>query len=146
MDRKVRMLVKEIMNRSFGTITSNATINTASRKMREAGMDFLFVKAGRYIAGIVTDRDVQAEAREKGLDPKTDSIEQVMTSDLLGCYQDTYINNAAAIMKTYELGQLAVFERNTRRLVGVLSIDDLSANEQTTELADDILASWSQSG
>jgi CBS domain-containing protein len=113
--------------------------------MREAGIDFLFVKAGRYISGIVTDRDVQAEAKERGLDPKTDSVRQVMNSDLLGCYQDTYINNAAAIMKTYELGQLPVFERDTRRLVGVLSIDDLAANKQTTELADEIRAFWSES-
>jgi CBS domain-containing protein len=139
------MLVKDIMNRSFGTIKSSATISSASRKMKEAGIDFLFVKAGRYISGIVIDRDIEVEADEKMLDPTADPIEQVMNSDILGCYQDTHINNAAAIMKTYELAQLAVFERKTRRLVGVLSIDDLSSNRQTSDLADDIRASWSGS-
>jgi hypothetical protein len=48
-------------------------------------------------------------------------------------------------MKKYELRQLAVFERDTRRLVGVVSIDDLSANKRTISLAKDIIASWTES-
>ena len=76
--------LREIMREGFlFAVRRHATVSEAARTMAEHNVGIVAVLEGDRLVGVFSERDVVRRVIDKGLDPKTVSIEEVMTRDLL---------------------------------------------------------------
>ena len=59
----------------------------ASQKMRAANISALPVCDGQQLVGILTERDLIGRATAKARNPQTATVREVMTTDLLSCFE-----------------------------------------------------------
>jgi acetoin utilization protein AcuB len=97
----------------------------------------LAVVAGSRLVGIITDRDLRAafpsvfdspvlgsrKLRTSGTDPKTVTVEMVMTTNVLTLTPHDSMVDAARLMRRERIGAIPVVEGN--RLVGILTRSDV---------------------
>jgi CBS domain-containing protein len=68
------------------------------------------------------------------LDPKSTTVEEIMTPDVTFCFDDEDVQEAARIMEDEQIRRLVVLNRS-KRLVGIVSLGDLAV-----ETGDDLLS------
>jgi len=119
------MLVKHAMTLRADTIGANESVQDAARRMRALRIGALPVlRAGRLV-GILTDRDIVVRGTALGSDPTTTRVRDVMTPQVVSCYDDDSLGDAARIMAERSIRRIMVLNAE-RKLVGVLSADDLA--------------------
>jgi CBS domain-containing protein len=101
------------------------TIREAAGFMLSADAGSIPVCDGQRLQGMITDRDIAVRAVAEGLGPDT-PVTQVMTSDVLFAYEDDQVEDVAAQMSRAQVRRLPVVSREDKRLVGIVSIGDLS--------------------
>jgi CBS domain-containing protein len=69
-------------------IHPNATLEMASQKMTASNISALPVCDGEQLVGILTERDLIGRATAKTRNPQTATVSEVMTTDLLSCFED----------------------------------------------------------
>ncbi len=98
--------------------------------MRELGIGALPVCQGSAslprLLGMVTDRDIVIRVIAEDLDLERVNVGEVMSSPVIYCYQDESPWVALHLMEQHLIRRLPVVDRQTKRLVGMLSISDLS--------------------
>lgn len=99
------------------------TLAEAASKMWAQQTGSLVVVSGDRIDGIVTERDVMKTVAG-GQDPKTVSVRDVMTTDVVTVSPDVALRDAAQIMFDKWFRHLPVVGANGS-LVGILSLRDL---------------------
>lgn len=121
---KLEIKVKDIMAIEPECINTEATIKDASIKMKGINAGFLPVCENDKLIGVVTDRDivVRGVAQDKGLNT---NIKDVMTTKVIYCFDEDNVEGIANIMAENHVRRLAVLNQD-KRLVGVLSIDDIA--------------------
>lgn len=127
------MKLREIMTANPTIITPDTTLEEAARTMREQDTGFLPVGENDRLVGTVTDRDITIRAVAEGLECAT-PVREVLTDQLLYCYEDDDVETAARKMEEHQVRRLVVLNRN-KRAVGVVSLGDIAtenANENTT--------------
>jgi len=77
------------------------------------------------LVGMVTDRDITVRATADGMDPTNVPVREVMTSDVVWCFEDDDVIVAGQKMKDKQIRRLPVMDHN-QRMVGILSIGDLA--------------------
>lgn len=123
------MLVKNIMTRTVEQIQISDTILDATKKMAALNVGVLPVFDGSRPAGIVTDRDVTVRAVAEGLDTATESIDRIMTTDLISISEEVPIEEAADLMVRRQVRRLLV--RTTEDDVcGIVSLGDIATKER----------------
>jgi len=124
------MLVKEIMTPDVDVASPGDTLEEAARKMDELDVGPLPVCEGKRVVGMLTDRDITVRATAAGCDPKTTLVCDVMSQDVVCCYEDQDVREAARLMQQKQIRRLLVMNR-ANDLVGIVSLGDLA-----TEAAD----------
>lgn len=132
------MYVNEIMSERVQTIEPEANLTQAAQKMDDLNIGALPVCRDSELIGIITDRDIIIRAVSAGLDPKITPVTDAMTSPAVTCFDDQTIDEAARLMSRKQLRRLPVLDRN-RRLVGILSIDDLIVDLPDKRIALDLM-------
>lgn len=143
------MQVREIMKQLVHTIRAEATLEDASRLLRDEKIGCLpvveetlvkethlkrsvFEKIGfvpiveeEIVVGVLTDRDIVVHAIASGMDPKTTPVSEIMNHDFTCCHEDDEVSQAAAAMEEKKVRRLFVLDRE-EHVMGVLSIKDIS--------------------
>src|SRR5262245_56394299 len=114
------MLVKDVMTRHAECVGPDVTLQEAAARMRDLDVGSLPICENDRLVGIVTDRDIAVRATAQGLDPRTARAREVMTPDIVWCFEDEDVTEAARLMKENQIRRLAVLDRN-KRLVGIVS-------------------------
>lgn len=121
------MKISEIMSSECKWLPRNATVKEAARIMRD--QDFGFLPVGctdmDKLVGTITDRDICLKVVAEGRDPEQVSVEEIMTENVLYCYDDEDVNKVCDNMSDIRVRRLPVVNRD-KRLVGVVSFGDLS--------------------
>ena len=119
------MQVKEIMSHRVQSIQADAPVKDAAYLMQEADVGSLLVVEDGVLVGIVTDRDICCKVVGQQLDASTTKVWEVMTEDVVTCFTEEDVFEAAQIMEGHHVRRLAVldYEMNT---AGILSVDDLA--------------------
>lgn len=117
------MQVKEMMTHEVQVIRPEATLKEASKKMKELKVGVLPVCEGDRIVGMISDKDVNI--RTVGDDPTETRVRDVMTADLVYCFEDQEVEEAAKLIQEKQLRRLVVLNRE-KRLAGILSLSDLA--------------------
>ena len=126
--------VRRILEKKGGnvvTVTGDATVLDAARKMNESHIGALCVMEGDSIVGMFTERDILNRVVAKQLDPASTRVEQVMTKPVVTCGPDAKQRDCVAVMSNKKIRHLPVVEGDTLhgKLVGVISTGDLMATE-----------------
>ncbi len=105
------------------TDSPDDTLAEASAKMRSQQTGSLLIMEGDRLTGIVTERDVLRTVAD-GVDPKHESLRDVMTTDVVTIGPDTQLKEAAEIMFQKWFRHLPVVT-DDGRVVGIVSLRDL---------------------
>jgi CBS domain-containing protein len=90
------------------------------------------------LVGTVTDRDITIRAVASGANPNTATVREAMTPDIVYCFDDEDVEDAAELMEQKQVRRLPVLSRD-KRLVGILSLGDLAVRSQRDKLAGEVL-------
>ena len=121
------MKISKCMTRDVHVVTPNQTLRDAARMMAEIDSGVLPVRDGDRLCGMITDRDIAIRAVAEGKSPDT-PIEQVMSREVLYCFDDQELEDVARNMADIKVRRLPVLNRD-KRLVGIISLGDLSRKE-----------------
>jgi CBS domain-containing protein len=106
------MQLKDIMSRDVEVMRPDATVQEASRRMRARNIRSVIVGDGNDFQGILTDRDITVRVAADGRNPTTTTVHEVMTPEILWCFDDADLSRAANFMKERPIRHLAVLDRN----------------------------------
>jgi CBS domain-containing protein len=138
------MQVRELMTPSAEVISPSNTLQEAAERMKELDVGTLPVCEERRLVGMITDRDITVRGVAEGEDPWTDRVRDVMTREVIYCFDDQDIAEAARLMKNKQVRRLPVLNREMR-LVGILSLGDVAVHTDE-EVAGNTLEGVSQPG
>ncbi len=119
------MRVSELMSKNVETISPEKNIRQASRWMRDHNIGSLPVISDGKLVGMITDRDISCFAVAMGHNPETTLIKNIMSVDVVTCYDDDDITHAAYLMEQRHIRRLAVVDHNSK-VIGLLSVTDLA--------------------
>ena len=132
------MQLKDVMTRDVEVVHPNATLEEAAAKMDSLDVGPLPVCDGNRLVGMVTDRDITVRATAAGKDPRTTPVREVMTDNVVHCFDDDDTNEAARLMEEQQIRRLVVLDRD-KRLVGIVSLGDLAVATQDDQLSGEVL-------
>jgi CBS domain-containing protein len=133
------MKLSEIITPKPQCIAPDATLTEAAAAMKSMDVGVLPVCLNDRLIGTITDRDITIRAVAEGHDPKSIKVEAVMSREIIYCYNDQDIKDAAEIMKQGQLRRLPVLNRDNL-LVGIVTLGDLANRTTEVGLAGKVLA------
>jgi CBS domain-containing protein len=128
------MQIREIMTREPVVIGPDILLRDAAARMRDLDSGIMPVGQNDRLVGMLTDRDITIRATAEGKDPNETRVEEVMTADVVYCFDDDDARDAARKMEEHQLRRLIVLNRD-KRLVGILSLGDLAVHTTDDRLA-----------
>jgi CBS domain-containing protein len=139
------MLINEVMSHTVRLASPSDTIQRAAQLMAEADAGALPVSENDRLVGMVTDRDIAIRGDARGCDPTTTTVREVMTQEPVKyCYEDEDIEHVARNMAQLQVRRLPVLNRE-KRLVGIISLSDLSKRSDASAAGDALRGVSSQS-
>lgn len=122
------MTIGELCNREVAYTARDTSVQAAAKLMRHYHVGTLVVIdeiAGRRVpVGIVTDRDIVVEVDAVELDPKTITVGDIMSQELVTIPESAGLLQAMEVMRFKGVRRLPVVGKEGQ-LVGIVSVDDL---------------------
>ncbi len=109
-----------------GALHPQDSVERAGQRMRAHDAEEWPVAEDRKLVGMVDEHDPDWQAGGHGHDPKTLKVGEIMSKDLVFCYEDEDCANAHLLMETRGLSHLPVVDRNMR-IVGIFSRAEVTA-------------------
>jgi CBS domain-containing protein len=137
------MQMREFMTRDPVVTRPDTTLREAAVAMRELDSGALPVCDGKRLVGMLTDRDITLRATAEGKDPNATPVGDVMSPDVVWCFEDEDEKAAAAKMEQHQLRRLAVLDRD-KRLVGMVSLGDLAIHATDDRISGEVAEAVSE--
>jgi CBS domain-containing protein len=132
------MKVEEVMTPDVVMVGPDATLAEAAQLMKREDIGPLPVCEHGQVFGMLTDRDIAIRAVAEGRDPEDTRVREVMTPDLVCCFADDEVKEAARLMQEAQLRRLLVID-DERHLVGIVSLADIVLQTGNDRLAGETL-------
>ncbi len=101
------------------------TVQELAMKMKSEGVgSVVIVDEDDMLLGIVTKTDIVYLVAD-GRDPKRVRASDIMSRNPYFVYKDTPLREAAELMGLYDIGHLPVLDRETNKVVGMISKTDI---------------------
>jgi CBS domain-containing protein len=139
------MKVNEIITHDPQVIRPETALIEAAQKMKSMDIGMLPVCDGDRLVGMITDRDIAVRGVAQGYDPKTARVQEVMTPEVIYCFDDEDVKDVAKKMEEKQVRRLPVLNRE-KRLVGIVSLGDLAVRTGKEKLAGEVLERVSEPG
>ena len=117
-------MLRDLMSTRVALTSPDTSVAEAAVSMVKANIGSAVVMQGRFLAGIITERDVLRSAAS-GEDLREARVADWMTPDPQSVSPDTSVEEAAEIMLKHGFRHLPVVEGRT--VCGVVSLRDLFA-------------------
>jgi CBS domain-containing protein len=137
------MELKKIMTPEVERLPRDASIQQVAQKMKDLDVGTIPVYDGDRLVGMVTDRDITLRVVAEGRDVASTPAHAVMTPEVIYCFEDQPIEEAAQIMEQHQIRRLIVLNRD-KRLVGIVSLGDLATHRQGKKAAGEALSEISK--
>ena len=123
------MTAGQLMNRKFETVRADAPLEDVVRKLETCGMNLLPVCQDGYLVGTISQEEI---ARSETSSRRAGSmrVADVIAPDLLFCFENTDVTEAANLMRENRVSLLPVLSPG-KMVVGVLSLESIP-DELTT--------------
>lgn len=132
------MQLKDVMTHEVECISPEAFLKEAGEKMRALDVGALPVCSNDRLVGMITDRDIACRAVAGGMDPREARVRDCMSDQLIYCFEDEDVSEAARIMEERQIRRLPILNRS-KRLVGIVSLGDLATRVRSYELSGEVL-------
>ncbi len=120
--------ILERKGRQVHSISHDATVLEAARRMNEHRIGALVVVREGKVVGIFTERDVLNRVVAAQRDPATTRVDEVMSSPVACCSPQTTRAECRHVMRERRIRHLPVVD-DDGKLVGIISIGDINADE-----------------
>jgi CBS domain-containing protein len=137
------MKVKEVMTRGVECTRPDATLREAAEKMKTLDVGPLPVCENDQLVGMITDRDVTVRATARGFPPGLGQVRDVMTPDVIYCFEDQDVGDAVHLMEQHQVRRLVVLNPE-KHLVGIISLGDLAVKGADDRLSGEALEQISE--
>ena len=134
----------DVMTRNPVCAQPEDTVANVARLMKEKDIGPVPIvedKISKKLLGIVTDRDLAIKVVAEGRDPKTTTVKEVMTKDVVTCRADDDIESTLAAMSRNQLRRIPVVD-DSNMLVGIIAQADVATRmdepEKTAEVVKEI--------
>ena len=117
-------MLRDLMSTRVALTSPDTSVAEAAVSMVKANIGSAIVMQGRFLAGIITERDVLRSAAS-GEDLREARVADWMTPDPQSVSPDTSVEEAADIMLKHGFRHLPVVDEHT--VCGVVSLRDLFA-------------------
>jgi CBS domain-containing protein len=138
------MRVKDVMTTSVELASPTQTIRQAALLMGKNDCGVLPVADKDSLVGMITDRDIAIRAIAAGKGPKT-LVREIMSAEVLYCFEDQDLEEVSRNISDIKVRRLPVMNHD-KRLVGILSLGDMSLKADGTDPAADALKAISEPG
>jgi CBS domain-containing protein len=125
---EINMQLNRIMTEYVEVIAPEMSIQEAAEQMRSLDVGVLPVCNGDRLVGMLTDRDLAVRAAANGRDPKSTTVEEIMTGQIACCFEDQDIEEAERVMEKNQIRRLPVLDHDNR-IVGIVSLGDLAIKD-----------------
>jgi CBS domain-containing protein len=112
------MKVSELMTKQPTTVAPDTTLGEVAVLMKQEDCGSIPVVEGGRLVGIVTDRDIVVRGVAAGVDPKTQRVSKVMSSDPVTVGPDEDVVDAEKKMADRQIRRLPVVEGG--KLIGII--------------------------
>lgn len=136
------MKIKDLLIPAPISISTHSTLLAAALRMKLLDVGMLAVCKNNRLVGVVTDRDIIIRSIAQGLDPKYTAAQDAMTAEVMYCFDDQDIEEAAQVMEEKKVRRLPVLNRE-EQVVGILTMGDLATHCEHAALAGKVLESVS---
>jgi len=137
------MQIRNIMTADVEVVRPDTPLAEAARRMRDLDIGLMPVSDNNQLLGILTDRDIAIRAVAQARDPRTTPVRDVMTTDMVFCYDDQDVSEAARVMREKQIRRLLIRD-HTMHLVGVVSLGDLAVKGGEQKVGGAVLEEVSQ--
>ena len=120
-----RAVVAEVMTRQVVYLPEGTTLDEAAQVMRDQSIGDVVVTRGPTMIGVVTDRDIVVRAIAEGLPPRTTTLGEVTSHELIMIEQSASVEDAVQAMRERAVRRLLVCDAD-RKVVGILSLSDVA--------------------
>jgi CBS domain-containing protein len=98
---------------------------------------------GRKLTGIVTDRDLAIKVVAEARDPKTTTVEDVMSEGLVTCRDNDDVQSVLELMEDNQLRRIPVVDKKDQ-LVGIIAQADVATRLGNVQAAGEVVQEVSQ--
>jgi CBS domain-containing protein len=120
----VRPLPLKALTSKFGALHPHDSVETAGARMRQHGAPAWPVADDQKLVGMVDEQNPDWKIGGHGHDPKSWKVGQIMSRDVIFCYEDEDCTAARTLMEQSNLRYLPVVDRDMR-IVGIFSRDEI---------------------
>ena len=128
------MIVKDAMSRNPVAVSPQVSLRYAALQMKQQSVGILPILEDGRIVGVLTDRDLAVRGLADGKDPVDTFVRDIMTKDVVACQDTQHIDDACKLMEEHQIRRLVVTDE-TRKVVGLLSLDDLARKTRHGKLS-----------
>ena len=133
------MKIRDVMTPRVIRISPEESASVAARTMTHYNVGAMPVCGlDGKLCGMVTDRDIVTRCLAAGKQPGETRVEDIMTHGVVSVRPDMETSQVAALMARRQIRRLPVVEDG--QLCGMVTLGDLSQNEQPAPDAVDALA------
>ncbi len=136
------MQIREVMTLMVRTVAPETTLPEIARIMRDEDIGSVPVAEDDRLIGMVTDRDVVVRGLVDG-SAEGKCARDVMSAQVLYCRQDQEVDEVLENMGQQQVRRLPVVNSG-KRLVGMVSLGDLSGTATESSKAGEALKEISQ--
>jgi len=122
------MICREIMTKDPECCLPSDSVMKAAQLMKSEDVGPIPIvddKEGKKLTGIVTDRDLAIKVVAEARDPKTTSIEEVMSEGLVTCRENDDVQTVLKLMQDNQIRRIPVVDKKDQ-LVGIIAQADVA--------------------
>ena len=137
------MKISEILTPDPECVTPETTLAQAAQRMKALDVGMLPVCENDRLVGTITDRDITVRAVAASYNPSITTVREAMTREMVYCFDDEDIAEAALLMEGRQVRRLPVINRD-KRLVGIVALGDLAVRTHRERLGGEVLVGISE--
>ena len=104
------MQVSDVMTGDVATVSPEASVREAARKMDQLNIGALPVCDGRRLVGVLTDRDIVVRSTAVGALPDATRVNDVMSEDVRWCFEHDPVEQVQRQMAQMQIRRLPVVD------------------------------------
>jgi CBS domain-containing protein len=129
-DELRRLRAADVMTGDPQTVTADAPLMEAAKKMRELDVGIIPVvesDGDRRLRGVITDRDIAVRAVAEGKDASSTTVGDVMSTDVQTCNKNDSLRDVMDVMESQQVRRVPITDREGR-LVGIIAQADVAVD------------------
>jgi len=140
-----QLRVKDIMTKKLATVEQGTSLSQAARLMKTEDVGSLPVVENKQMVGIITDRDIVIRAIADADGMLTQTVGDVMSSDLTFCRPEDRAVDVLRQMGDRRVRRMPVVDRSGV-LLGIVSLGDLALEVEKADRLAEALTDISKPG